>query len=199
MGSLPVLLGGEDGMREMPSKQSDASLVSNNKLLDSTDGSLCPATSQWLQFMTERIVENKDELFKVFSSNDQESTGKISRLKWAEGMMTVLISQCEGMLSPGLTGKLFGQLQLTEPVEYVRFLHRFQIRDDADERSVLVDRIKAVTQLKKSLVDFSAVSLDELLDPNGDRTVSFREFATFLPRFNVNVPPWQAASIYETM
>lgn len=34
---------------------------------------------------------------------------------------------------------------------------------------VLIDRIKIVTQLQSQLVDFSAINLEHLLDPDGDK------------------------------
>jgi hypothetical protein len=44
---------------------------------------------------------------------------------------------------------------------------------------VLIDRIKIVTQLQSQLVDFSAINLEHLLDPNGDK--AHERFETRLP------------------
>ena len=44
---------------------------------------------------------------------------------------------------------------------------------------VLIDRIKIVTQLQSQLVDFSAINLEHLLDPNGDK--AHERFVTRLP------------------
>uniref|UniRef100_A0A7S4T615 EF-hand domain-containing protein n=1 Tax=Alexandrium monilatum TaxID=311494 RepID=A0A7S4T615_9DINO len=157
------------------------------------------ASQQWMQFMAERLVEHKDELFECFSGADRECSGVLPQQAWVDVMMSRLGPHCEGVLTPRLLEDLYNAWGLTDPIHYVRFLHRFQIRDDPSDGSVLVDRIQVVTQLQARLVDFSSLNLERLLDPNGDKEVTRQEFAAFLPRFHIEVPPWQAAALYETI
>lgn len=157
------------------------------------------ATAQRLQFMTERLVEHKDELFERFCALDTGCHGTIPRAAWAGVMLDVLGPRCEEVVTSELVVELARSWRLEDPVEYVRFLHRFQIRDDPTDGSVLVDRIQVVSQLQAQLVDFSSLNLEHLLDPNGDKAVSRAEFASMLPHVHVTVPRWQAAALYETM
>lgn len=157
------------------------------------------AMAQRAQFMTERLVEHKDELFERLSAADPYCTGCVVKVSWARNLLEVLTPHCEGLLSPAVVEELWAEWGLSEPVKYVRFLHRFQLRDSPADGSFLVDRIQAVTKLHAQLVNFSTMNLEHLLDPNGDKTVTRQEFSAFLPMFHVQVPPWQAAALYETM
>jgi len=162
-------------------------------------GAKAAAAQQQMQFVIERLVEHKDELFEGFSEADPGCSGVLPRSAWAHTMLTSLGPHSEGVLTPSLLDELHEAWNLPDPVPYVRFLHRFQIRDDPSDGSVLVDRIQVVSQLQATLVDFSCLNLERLLDPNGDKDVTWQEFAAFLPRFHIQVPPWQAAALYETM
>jgi len=157
------------------------------------------ARAQRAQFMTERLVEHKEELFKRLSAADPYCTGCIVKASWSRNLLEVLGPHCENLLTREVMEELWNYWGLSQPLKYVRFLHRFQIRDSPDDGSVLVDRIQAVTKLQAQLVNFSAINLEHLLDPNGDKTVTSEEFASFLPMFHVHIPPWQVAALYETM
>jgi len=163
------------------------------------DSMKAAAVQQWSQFMTERLVEYKDELFECFNAADRECRGVLAKPLWTEVMITRLGPHCEGVLTAELLEDLYCAWALPDPVQYVRFLHRFQIRDDPSDGSVLIDRIQVVSQLQARLVDFSSLNLERLLDPNGDKEVTRQEFAAFLPRFHIEIPPWQAAALYETI
>merc|ERR1719329_1510113 len=56
-----------------------------------------------------------------------------------------------------------------------------------------------MTVIRSSVSDVSEVDMRHLLDPNGDELVTREEFFQFLYRAKVQILPWQAAAIYETM
>mmetsp|Transcript_8203 Transcript_8203/g.20650 ORF Transcript_8203/g.20650 Transcript_8203/m.20650 type:complete len:892 (+) Transcript_8203:70-2745(+) len=157
------------------------------------------ARAQMKQFMIERITEHKERLFYSFNCADPRCTGILSKDMWATAMLSSLGPYCQGVISPHVLEDLYLEWRLKEPIQYVQFLHRFQIRDDSSNGSVLVDRIEVVSQLQARLVDFSSLNLEQLLDPDGDKIVTNQEFAEFLPHFHIEIPPWQAAALYETM
>jgi len=177
--------------------QDDESLPSPS--LSPSPSPCSPAEEQEMQFMAERVVEHKDELFVKFSAADPEFRGLLPQQAWSKVILEVLGPHCDELITSETVGELFEMWSLPDPVEYVRFLHRFQLRDDPEEGSILVDRIQAVSLLQKQLIDFSSCHLEKLLDPNGDHEVSRKEFSEFLPHFHVELPPWQAAALYETM
>mmetsp|Transcript_45605 Transcript_45605/g.117926 ORF Transcript_45605/g.117926 Transcript_45605/m.117926 type:complete len:874 (+) Transcript_45605:113-2734(+) len=156
------------------------------------------AEQQQLQFVMERICEHKDQLFTNFRDTDADFSGVIPRKKWAEVMLAQLQPVCPEVLTPHLLERLANVWDIGDPVGYVRFLHRFQIRG-AEESTRAPDLMREVSKLRKQLLDAPAQSLEQLLDPNGDRTVSAAEFANFLPQFHVDVPPEHAGALYETM
>lgn len=163
-----------------------------------SEESLSASREQLMQYMAERIVEHKEELFEEFCRVDDSCSGMVNISNWLEVMMKVFSHRYD-IITTAVLGQLSQNWKLAHQVHYVKFLHRFQIRDNPEDGSVLIDRIKIVTQLQSQLVDFSAINLEHLLDPNGDKAVSHREFAKFLPQFHIKVPPWQAAALYETM
>ncbi|CAJ1400426.1 unnamed protein product [Effrenium voratum] len=165
---------------------------------ETCEESVSASREQLMQFMAERIVEHKEELFDAFCQADADCTGVVDVSSWLDAMRQVLAPHCS-VLTVQMLLEMAKNWSLKTPVPYVKFLHRFQIRDNPEDGSVLVDRIKIVSQLQNKLVDFSAINLEQLLDPDGDKAVSHREFASFLPQFHIQVPPWQAAALYETM
>lgn len=59
--------------------------------------------------------------------------------------------------------------------------------------------MREVSNLRRQLIDAPAQTLERLLDPNGDRSVSSDEFIAFLPQFSIHVPQLQAGALYEQM
>jgi len=149
------------------------------------------------RFVMERICENKDQLFNQFRSLDDNFSGRIPKDKWVGAMLAQLqpVSDC---ITPALLDKLHAYWGLSDPVGYVRFLHRFQIRGP-DQSDGAPDLMREVSRLRRQLIDAPSQSLERLLDPDGDRTVSQQEFIHFLPQFNIDVPPQHAGALYETM
>ncbi|CAL1130707.1 unnamed protein product [Cladocopium goreaui] len=162
-----------------------------------SEESLSASREQLMQYMAERIVEHKEELFEEFCRVDDSCSGMVNISNWLEVMMKVFSHRYD-IITTAVLGQLSQNWKLAHQVVEVKFLYRFQIRDNPEDGSVLIDRIKIVTQLQSQLVDFSAINLEHLLDPNGDKAVSHREFAKFLPQFHIKVPPWQAAALYAT-
>jgi len=159
------------------------------------------ADAQLLQFMSDRIVQYKEQLFERCKAIDTSCSGTISRARLSELIVDVFDgdSDCRTVVNKCSIEDLMVSWQLPPDVKYVRFLHRFQLRDDPKEGSILVDRLRAVSLLREKLVNLSSLHLEQMLDPNGDKTVTRDEFASFLPHFNINVPPWQAAALHETL
>mmetsp|Transcript_12346 Transcript_12346/g.35010 ORF Transcript_12346/g.35010 Transcript_12346/m.35010 type:complete len:865 (-) Transcript_12346:105-2699(-) len=158
------------------------------------------ADDQILQFMVERVCESKDQLFKEFCSYDQAMTGLLPKAVWSEVMLRLLEPLCDQVLTPALLEHLASRWGLADPVGYVRFLHRFQIRGSgAMQQDAQPDLLRQVSALRRQLVDAPVAHLEQLLDPNGDRSVSLSEFQSFLPRFGIEVTPLQAGVLYEMM
>jgi len=113
-------------------------------------------------------------------------------------MQQQLGPQCPEVMTPALLHRLAGAWDIGDPVGYVRFLHRFQIKGP-DDRGSAPDLMREVSKLRRQLIDAPAQIVERLLDPNGDRSVSKQEFVAFLPQFNIDVPPLHAGALYETM
>jgi len=156
------------------------------------------AEAQLQQFVMERICEQKDQLFIEFRGVDYEMSGLLPRAQWAEVMHKNLSPLCPEVLTPPVLDRLAVLWGLGDPVGYVRFLHRFQIRGP-DEDGSAPDLMREVSKLRRKLLDAPAQSLEQLLDPNGDRSVSRTEFVNFLPQFNIDVPLPHAGALYEQM
>jgi len=158
------------------------------------------AVDQILQFVIERICESKDQLFTEFRSLDASMTGLLPRAVWVEAMLRLLEPLCDQVLNVGLLEQLAQRWGVTDPVGYVRFLHRFQIRGHEGVREeVQPDLLREVSSLRRQLVDAPVMHLEHLLDPNGDRSVTLGEFQSFLPRFGLEVTPLQTSVLYEMM
>lgn len=158
------------------------------------------AGSVFMQFVMERIVEHKSELFDMFSRADAGKSGCLPKQKWAEVMLDHFGPLYPAVMTPECVQQFaeMWRLSKTGGVQYVRFLHRFQIRGAEDAQEGQPDALRAVSMVRRKLADLSAIDLERLLDPNGDCTVTHDEFLSFLAPFGVHVPPWQGAGIYET-
>jgi len=150
------------------------------------------------QFVMERICEQKEQLFGQFRQQDREMSGLIPKRQWVQVMMQQLGPVCPEVLTPTLLDRLATIWKLKDNVGYVRFLHRFQIRGPDDDANA-PDLMREASGLRRKLLDASSQSLEQLLDPNGDRTVSRAEFLGFLPQFKIDVPSAHAGALYETM
>jgi len=159
------------------------------------------ADDQLRQFVIERICENKDTLFKAFCEIDTASTGLVPKAVWAETMLKQLGPLCSQVLTAPLLERLAVRWELRDPVGYVRFLHRFQIRGYVENNGSgdQPDLLRQVSFVRKQLLDAPYTHLDKLLDPDGDRSVSPKEFNALLPMFGVDVTPLQAGVLYEMM
>lgn len=158
------------------------------------------ADDQILNFIMERVCESKDQLFTEFRSLDTSMSGLLPKKVWFDTMLRLLEPLCDQVLTPALLEHLAARWGCSDPVGYVRFLHRFQIRGDGPvDESSQPDLLRQVSSLRRQLVDAPCTHLEQLLDPNGDRSVSLVEFQSFLPRFGIEVTPLQAGVLYEMM
>uniref|UniRef100_A0A7S2M0Y0 EF-hand domain-containing protein n=1 Tax=Zooxanthella nutricula TaxID=1333877 RepID=A0A7S2M0Y0_9DINO len=155
--------------------------------------------AQTVQFFMERICEHKDQLFFSFRNHDPNLAGLVSKARWKEVLhCTLSVDAPPEIMSPATFERLHASWNLGDPVGYVRFLHRFQIRGP-DEAVRVPDLLREVSKLRRQLLDAPSHGLERLLDPNGDRSVSQQEFTHFLPMFNLDVPPLHAGTLYQTM
>jgi len=159
------------------------------------------ADDQLNQFVIERICENKDQLFTAFGAIDTGSTGLVKKADWVQVMLKHLAPTCDQVLTPALLDRLASRWGIADLVGYVRFLHRFQIRGDnsSDNSDDQPDLLREVSTLRRRLVDAPFSHLEQLLDPDGDRSVSTSEFTAFLPHLGIDVTPLQAGVLYEMM
>jgi len=162
------------------------------------------ANDQIQQFVAERVCESKDQLFTEFRSLDTAATGLLPRAVWAAAMLRLLEPLCEQVLTAGLLEQLANRWGLADPIGYVRFLHRFQIRGESapEEDSNACpqpDLMRQVSTLRRQLLDAPVAHLDQLLDPDGDRSISLVEFQSFLRKFGIEGTQLQANVIYEMM
>lgn len=151
--------------------------------------------AQLQQFVIERICEDKDELYNKFSAQDDKGARLLPKSVWASILMS---SSLDKVLTRDVLDKLAGHWKVDDPVNYIRFLHRFQIRG-AEDLGNVSDLMREVSKLRKKLIDSPVQSLERLLDPSGDRKVSCTEFAELLPQFSIQIPQAQVMHIYESL
>jgi len=160
------------------------------------------AEEHWVLFICERVVELKGPLFNKFRTMDTLLTGVVSRKTCANVMLSVLTPQCGGVLSPALIQKCFAAWALPFQVQYIRFLHRFQLKADLPDRPTLIERIRNIDKTKpgeRKVHEALHFNMELMLHTDGDKPVTCDEFITLLPTFGIRVPPWQAAILYEKM
>jgi len=131
-------------------------------------------------------------------TDDRQQKGSVPRTVWFEVMLTTLTPHCQGFLTRAVLEEFAMATNLPDPVEYCRFLHRFQIRSE-EKKDAHADNVRRMTMLRNNVSDLSDVDMRKLLDPNGDHLVTREEFYHFLQSAKVQVLPWQSAAIYETM
>jgi len=73
--------------------QDDESLPSPS--LSPSPSPCSPAEEQEMQFMAERVVEHKDELFVKFSAADPEFRGLLPQQAWSKVILEVLGPHCD--------------------------------------------------------------------------------------------------------
>lgn len=160
------------------------------------------ASGMFMQFVMERIVEHKSELFEQFSRVDADRSGCIPKQAWAQVMLSVLGPMYPEVVTPDNLQQFADtwRLSRTGGVQYIRFLHLFQIRGAQESQGPgsQPDALRAVSMVRRKLVELSAIDLERLLDPDGNRIISHQDFLSFLVPFGVHVPQWQGAVIYET-
>mmetsp|Transcript_4632 Transcript_4632/g.10796 ORF Transcript_4632/g.10796 Transcript_4632/m.10796 type:complete len:876 (-) Transcript_4632:249-2876(-) len=158
---------------------------------------------QLQRFMMEQLVLSKDKLVQNFIAADRLSSGLLPKRDFDKVFLEEFAPNCSQVLTDKAYQQLCAAWGLGETISYVRFLHRFQIRVEATSAEPTSlpqgDLMREASKLRKNLVDLPNDALERLLDPDGDKKVSYLEFAKFLPSFSLQVSVWQAAALYETM
>jgi len=143
----------------------------------------------------DEICRQKEALYQAFAQSDLQDSGMVSLSVWEEVMATCLPNV------PKVWLDLAGFWRLSEPVQYVQFLHRFQILADMGNHrnSTHVDLLTKMSELRANISDTHADHLLATLDQDFSGSVDLREFEVFLRKNQVEVPQWQAAALFEAM
>lgn len=152
------------------------------------------------KFVQDRIILYKPQLFDAFRRADPEHSGVLLRVQWVQVMLREIGSHNPGVVTAALLEELAVLWGLSDPCPYAKFLHRFQVQgvDSAGGRAG-VDLFRVISNIHERAQNLSAKEIHWILDPNGDHSVSLEEFQAFLPKFGTEVPPMQAAALYQAM
>ena len=135
------------------------------------------------RMLIERICLNKHDLMWFFSKADRDNTGTISRMKWAEGMRTVMAPLDLPWLA--LSRELV-EFEQNGTINYTKFLNRYRIEmrpDDMAWQTALVENVcKKLFAVCSSLEDAY-----KLFDVNSDGTVEYSEFVEGLERLKLGL------------
>lgn len=153
------------------------------------------AVQQVEHYVVEQMVKQKERLFSQFCSMDTANSSVLPLARWAETMAKALPD------APPVWSDLISVWGLSDPVDYVEFLHRFQIVPEMRSGSgaTHVDAFQAMEQLQVSITDTHAEKLLREIDQDMSGTVDLAEFRHFLVHWGVDVPEWQTAAIFETL
>jgi Ca2+-binding EF-hand superfamily protein/diadenosine tetraphosphatase ApaH/serine/threonine PP2A family protein phosphatase len=151
--------------------------------------------AEFTQFVQERIVECKTRLYDEFKSLDTNESGTVSKDQWYEAL-SKKFAPSQGIPVETLKGNLWDIWGLKEPVNYIRFLGRFQIAVHATGLGT-PPALKEMVMARRALATMDCCQLIRRLDPNGDNQCSMQEFVQNLPLFKVEMDPCHAATVYE--
>eukprot|EP00933_Yihiella_yeosuensis_P036045 TRINITY_DN2973_c0_g4_i1.p1 TRINITY_DN2973_c0_g4~~TRINITY_DN2973_c0_g4_i1.p1 ORF type:complete len:971 (-),score=182.24 TRINITY_DN2973_c0_g4_i1:321-3206(-) len=152
------------------------------------------ALMQWEHHVIDQICRFKRNLFLSFSSADPEVCGRVPLSTWKQ-VMALVLGIKEGL------DDLAEKWKLGQQVEYVVFLHRFQItaENPSNQTSTHVDIMKKMSSLHLQLSDVHIDLFVQGLDKDLNGKVSLSEFSEFLSRQMVEIPLWQTAALYEAL
>mmetsp|Transcript_162875 Transcript_162875/g.522218 ORF Transcript_162875/g.522218 Transcript_162875/m.522218 type:complete len:1036 (+) Transcript_162875:101-3208(+) len=151
------------------------------------------ALQQIEQFAAEQIVRHKRVLFVELASRDPQHHSIMPMAVWQACMAKILPEV------PPVWQDLARQWELPAMVQYVEFLHRFQIVEQLSSSSSAThtDVFKAMGQLRIVISDIAAHDLLASADGDFNGSVSLEEFQGFLQAWKIQIPVWQAAAVYE--
>lgn len=145
-------------------------------------------------FAVSQICLHKQRLFWAFVNEDKQSTGKVPKAAWTQILTTTLDSV------PNAWTELARVWKLRLNVDYIEFLHRFQILSEVQgARTTKVDAFSAMAQLRMELNDVQADDLFKWLDRDLDSVVNLDQFNRFLSEWKIQIPQWQTAAVFEAM
>merc|ERR1712232_611993 len=138
----------------------------------------------------------KEHIFWEFCKLDFEHKNTVSRARFAQ---TLAASLPDGLHS--CLPELMKGWDIPEPVEYVKFLHRFQIVSElsSSRAATHLNVFRAMERLQISIIDVHATQLLRQIDRDMNGSVDAVEFHQFLLDCNIDIPKWQATTIYETL
>jgi len=149
----------------------------------------------FVQHIVDQVVSCKSALFTEFSKVDPDTTGLISKAQWAQVILMVMST--ETVNRDELQDFLFKHWCLTEPVNYTRFLGRFQIACNFNRSDTKTSTGEEMDAARANLAKIDFNNLLKTLDPNGDCSVTCQEFVNMLPMFGVKLEIYEAATMYE--
>lgn len=155
-----------------------------------------PAMEQVEIYVAEQIVKYKQRLFWEFSTIDTAGAGSISLDEFSRTMAKIM----PDVPSP-VWQQLIQEWRLAHPVPYVTLLHRFQITSElaSSENATHVDVFSAMAQLRVTVSDIEADALVRGLDKDLSGVVDLQEFQGFLHDWNIQIPQWQTAALFEAL
>jgi len=152
---------------------------------------VAPALLQVENRMIEVICQCKEQLHKVFAQADPQSSGVVPFREWLRIMGSIAMPEALEALAEKW------QLGNTR-VEYVPFLHRFQIVSELAGSSH-VDVFRTMAQLGLQLSDVQCDTIVHGLDSDMNGTITLPEFQGFLAKNALEVPGCQAAALFEAL
>lgn len=155
-----------------------------------------PAIAQVELYVAEQIVRYKQRLFWEFVGIDTANAGSISLDDFSRTMAKMM----PDVPSP-VWQQLIQEWKLTHPVPYVTLLHRFQITSElaSSGNATHVDVFSAMAQLRVTISDIESDALVRGLDKDLSGVVDLQEFQGFLHDWNIQVPEWQTAALFEAL
>jgi len=153
------------------------------------------ALQQVQLYVTQQIVRHKQKIFEGFTEVDTARDGWVSLEAW-QRVMSAQLSDI-----PPVWEDLGRSWELANRVSYVTFLSRFQITTEllSNPASTHTDLFSAMNRLRGNISDVCVADLMRGLDQDLDGSVDLHEFQAFLKSWNVDIPPWQSASLYQTL
>lgn len=140
------------------------------------------------------ILKHKQDLYRAFGQMDPQFVGYIH----LQSLLQIL-ERTTGMT--GCWAAMVKEWNLGQSVDYVQFLHRFQIVTELYGRagSTHVDVFSAMSRLQVQISDVQADILVQGLDQDLSGRVDLDEFNRFLQMNHLQIPPWQTAALFEAM
>eukprot|EP00931_Biecheleriopsis_adriatica_P017520 TRINITY_DN12545_c0_g1_i2.p1 TRINITY_DN12545_c0_g1~~TRINITY_DN12545_c0_g1_i2.p1 ORF type:complete len:907 (-),score=167.33 TRINITY_DN12545_c0_g1_i2:193-2913(-) len=150
---------------------------------------------QWEYYIIEQICLKKRSLLVAFMHADTDDLGTVTHSEWMSIMANTLGIELGWK-------DLASKWDIGSTVEYVSFLHGFQVESALSTKSCNATHVNlytAMSQLRVSLSDVCCANLMCGLDANMNGHVSLDEFSDFLSRNMADISVSQTAALYEAL